>query len=240
MKKIRLDKFLSDNTKYTRNEIKKQIKAGSVTVDGDTVTKNDFSFIPDKAAVTLNGENIAYKKFVYLILNKPSGVLSASSDKNRKTVVDLLDDNYQHYSLFPVGRLDKDTTGLLLLTNDGDFAHKIISPKYNIEKSYIASVDGAINPDIIEKFKKGIILADGTICKSAVLEICGENTVRIVLTEGKYHQIKRMLGVVGLGVVGLHRERIGGLTLPKSLELGDFCEISINDLFTYFPEIFSE
>ncbi len=238
MKKIRLDKFLSDNTKYTRSEIKKLIKAGRVTVDSNTVTKSDFSFIPDKAIVTLNGENIAYKKFVYLMLNKPSGILSASSDKNRKTVVDLLDDNYRHYSLFPVGRLDKDTTGLLLLTNDGDFAHKIISPKYNIEKSYIASVDDAINPDVPEKFKKGIILTDGTVCKSAVLNICGENTVRIVLTEGKYHQIKRMLGVVGLGVVSLHRERIGGLTLPKNLEIGDFCEISVNDLFTFFPEIF--
>ncbi len=240
MKKVRLDKFLSDNTKYTRSIIKKIIKSGRVTVNGTTVTKSDFLFSPDDAIVSLDGEKVVFKQFVYLMLNKPSGILSASNDKTRKTVVDLLPEEYKHYALFPVGRLDKDTTGLLLLTNDGDFAHKVISPKSNIEKSYIAIVDDVPKPDIINRFRDGIVLADGTVCKSAVLEICGDKKVRITLTEGKYHQIKRMLGVVGLGVDQLHRERIGGLTLPKSLEIGKFRELYVNDLFTFFPQIFTK
>ncbi len=238
MKKVRLDKYLSNNSKFSRSEIKKLIRSGKAKVNGVIITQSDYTFDPDETEITLDGQNIQFRKYVYLMLNKPSGILSASNDKNRKTVVDLLPDEYRHLNLFPVGRLDKDTTGLLLLTNDGDFAHKIISPKSNIEKSYLAYVDDVPNPSITEKFKQGIVLADGTVCKSATAEICSADSVRIILTEGKYHQIKRMLGVVGLGVTKLHRERIGKLELPKSLEIGQFKEFFVNDLLIFFPEIF--
>lgn len=225
MKSVRLDKFISENSKYSRSEIKRLIRASRVTVDGQIVKAADIHIDAACAVVAINGEEIKYKKYVYLALNKPAGILSASNDKNRKTVVDLVGEDYRHYDLFPVGRLDKDTTGLLILTNDGDFAHKVISPKSNIEKSYVALVDARPPEDLPDKFLNGIVLADGTVCKSAVAEILGEDAVRIILTEGKYHQIKRMLGVLGLGVNELHRERIGQLSLPNDLKSGEYVEI---------------
>ena len=230
MKTVRLDKFLSDNTKYSRSEIKRLIRDNKVAVNGVIIKQADKHINPCESKITVNGVAVMYKEFVYLAINKPSGVLSASNDKKRKTVVDLVGEDYGHYSLFPVGRLDKDTTGLLILTNDGDFAHKVISPKSNIEKSYVATVDSCPPNDLPDKFLKGIVLADGTVCKSAKAQIVGKNTVRIVLTEGKYHQIKRMLGVLGLGVNALHRERIGNLILPDGLSFGEYIEISPIDI----------
>ena len=237
MKTIRLDKFLSDNSKYTRSEIKRLVRKDKVKVNGLTVKNSDYRIQPGVDKVAINLEEIIYKKYIYLLMNKPKGVLSASNDKTRKTVVDLLPEEYRHYELFPVGRLDKDTTGLLLLTNDGDFAHKIISPKSNIEKSYVALVDAAPPKDIAEKFSKGIVLSDGSECKSAVSEVLDDFKVRIILTEGKYHQIKRMLGIVGLGVNELHRESIGKLSLPAGLKAGEFCELDINKIYEFFPQI---
>ena len=169
------------------------------------------------------------------MLNKPAGILSASNDKNRKTVVDLAPEEYKHYNLFPVGRLDKDTTGLLILTNDGDFAHKVISPKSNIEKSYIAVVDGSVTPDMITAFASGVVLSDGTVCKPAILEKITDTSARVIITEGKYHQIKRMFGVVGLGVNALHRERIGELQLPDNLLPGNIYELNVNELRLILP-----
>lgn len=230
MKTVRLDKFLSDNTRHSRSEIKQLIKDNKVTVNGIIIKQSDIHINPFDARVTVNGVPVIYKKFVYLAINKPSGILSASNDKNRKTVVDLVGDDYAHYSLFPVGRLDKDTTGLLILTNDGDFAHKVISPKSNIEKSYVATVDSCPPKDLSDRFIEGIVLADGTVCKSAMAQIINDNTVRIVLTEGKYHQVKRMLGVLGLGVNALHRERIGKLSLPDNLSVGEYVEILPEDI----------
>lgn len=237
MKTVRLDKFLSDNSRYSRSEIKKLVKQGKVTVDGVVVKSYDTHISAENSEITVNCEKIAYKKFVYLVMNKPSGVLSASNDKSRKTVVDLVGEEYGHFALFPVGRLDKDTTGILLLTNDGDFAHRVISPKSDIEKSYIATVDAVPPRDLPRRFSEGVVLADGTVCKSAKAEVLDNNRVRIILTEGKYHQIKRMLGTMGLGVNALHRERIGGLTLPNGLNYGEFYELNINDLSAFFPQI---
>lgn len=234
---VRLDKFLSDNSKYSRSEIKRLVKLGKVTLNGSIVKSSNTTVNPDSDKVEINSEKIVYKKYVYLLMNKPSGVLSASNDKNRQTVVDLLPEEYKHFGLFPVGRLDKDTTGALLLTNDGDFAHKVISPKSNIEKSYIASLDANPPENITEQFKKGIVLTDGTVCKSAFAETIDENKVRIVLTEGKYHQIKRMLGVLSLGVNALHRERIGNLVLPRDLSAGEICELDFKELSEFFPSI---
>ena len=221
MKIVRLDKYLSDTTDYTRSEIRRLIKNGKAIVNGVTVRNFDAKINTETDNVVFCEITIEYKEFIYLMLNKPSGILSASNDKSRETVVDIIPDKYKKYNLFPVGRLDKDTTGLLFLTNDGEFAHKVISPKSNIEKSYIAVVDGLPTSDMAETFYSGVILADGTVCKPAVFEVLSNDTVRIILTEGKYHQIKRMLGVVGLGVVSLHRERIGCFTLPGDMKKGE-------------------
>lgn len=232
---MRLDKFLSDNTNFSRSEIKNLIKKGSVAVNGVLAKAADIKIKPETDKIHLNGELIIYKKFVYLLLNKPAGILSASNDKSRRTVVDLAPDKYKHYNLFPVGRLDKDTTGILILTNNGDFAHKVISPKSNIEKSYIVGLDGAVTEDMISAFSKGIVLSDGTVCKPASLQKINDNTARVIITEGKYHQIKRMFGVVGLGVTKLHRERIGALWLPQDLPSGGICELNVNDLSLILP-----
>ncbi len=225
MKTVRLDKFLSDTTDYTRSELRRLIKQGKATVNGEVIKAFDTKIDIDTDSVTLCGMTVEFKEFVYLMLNKPAGVLSASNDKGRQTVVDIIPNEYKKYNLFPVGRLDKDTTGLLFLTNDGEFAHRVISPKSGIEKSYIAVVDGQPNADMVKVFSAGVVLADGTVCKPAVFEVLGKNTVRIILTEGKYHQIKRMLGVVGLGVISLHRERIGCFVLPSDLKTGEIRDI---------------
>ncbi len=225
MKTVRLDKYLSDTTDYTRSEIRRLIRRGMASVNGEIIREFDAKIDTNQDVVVFCGEKTEFRKFVYLMLNKPAGILSASNDKSRETVVDILPDNYKKYGLFPVGRLDKDTTGLLFLTNDGEFAHKVISPKNNIEKSYIAVVDGEPRNDMVANFKNGVVLADDTVCKSAKFEILGQDKVRIVLTEGKYHQIKRMLGTVGLGVVSLHRERIGCFTLPNDLKSGEVRDI---------------
>ena len=163
-------------------------------------------------------------------MNKPAGILSASNDKRAKTVVDIVPEHLKREGLFPVGRLDKDTTGFLIVTNDGDFGHKIISPKSNIEKVYLAELDGDVTDEMIAAFEKGVVLADGTQCMSAKLEKAGDCTALITIREGKYHQVKRMFGTVGLGVNKLHRKSIGGLSLPEGLEPGCCMELSFDDL----------
>ncbi len=231
---MRLDKFLSDNTSVSRSEIKKYIKNGSVKVNDNIILNFDYKIDAEADNIEFIGKTVIYKPFVYILLNKPRGVLSASNDKTQKTVVDLAPENLKFYDLFPVGRLDKDTTGLILLTNDGEFAHSVISPKSMVEKSYIAEVDGVVPNDICDKFTGGITLADGYVCAPAKAEKISENSVRIILTEGKYHQIKRMLGTVNLGVNKLHRERIGSLVLPDDLETGKSAEIDKERAFAVF------
>ena len=230
MEKQRLDRFISNQLNVPRSEAKILIRRGKVSVD--TLPIKDPSFIIDveNQKVECQGLQINYKKYIYIMMNKPSGVLSATSDKKQKTVVDLVPDNLKRSGLFPVGRLDKDTTGLLLITDDGEFAHNCISPKKGIAKVYEAHLDGEITEEMPEAFKKGVTLADGTLCKSAILESKGGKTVRVTITEGKYHQIKRMFGVFGLGVEKLHRASIDGLVLPDDLKTGECREIAINDL----------
>ncbi len=230
---IRLDKFLSENTAFSRSEIRTAIRRGNVTVDGIKVTNFSYKIDEIKSVVSLSDEVIKCEKFVYFLLNKPKGIISASNDKSRKTVVDLVPSEYKHYNLFPVGRLDRDTTGLLLITNDGDFAHRVILPKNKIEKSYLVSLDGEIDTRIINEFKKGVVLADGTSCLPAVVEVIDTRTARVVLTEGKYHQIKRMFGVFGFGVNELHRERMGLLTIPDGLNVGECIKLDSETVFNY-------
>ena len=225
MANTRLDKFISNQTTLSRSEARKAVFCGRVTVNGETVRQPDMKIEETLAQVTLDSEKIAFEKYVYLIMNKPKGVLSATNDKRDKTVVDLLPEIYSRRNIFPAGRLDKDSTGMILLTDDGDFAHRITGPKHHIEKSYIVELDGEVGEEVIEGFKNGVTLFDGEECLSAVCEKLSSNTARVILTEGKYHQIKRMFGVFSLGVVSLHRERIGALFLPENLAPGQFCKI---------------
>ena len=223
--KIRLDKFISNQTLLSRSEARKAVLCGRVTVNGEKVNQPDIKIEETSAEVILDSQQIKFEKYIYLIMNKPKGILSATNDKRNKTVVDLLPETYSKRNIFPAGRLDKDSTGMVLLTDDGEFAHKITGPKHHIEKSYIVELDGEVTNEVINGFKEGVTLHDGEKCLSAVCEKIDNNKARVILTEGKYHQIKRMFGVFSLGVVSLHRERIGELFLPENLGPGQFCKI---------------
>lgn len=234
MKTVRLDKFLSDNTALSRSQIRVTVKRGNVMVNGVVLRDFGAKISPENDAIELDGERINDKKFIYLMINKPTGVITASRDKLSTTIIELIPDEFRHYDLFAVGRLDKDTTGLLVITNDGDYAHKVISPKSNVEKSYIAEVDGYLVDDAVNILASGVMLNDGTVCRPAKLELLGDNKVRVVITEGKYHQVKRLLGFVGLGVVKLHRERIGQLVLPDNLLSGQVIELQTTQAMSVF------
>lgn len=230
MKKQRLDKFISNQLILSRSVVRTGIHRGQAVVNGMVVRDIAFAVDAQHDEIIYNGEKVGFKEYVYILMNKPKGVLSAATDKSRQTVVDLVPEHIKRQSLAPVGRLDKDTTGLLLITDDGVFAHNCISPKKAISKSYIATLDGDINDDMIKKFKEGVVLADGTCCRPAILERVSQNIARIIITEGKYHQIKRMFGTVGLGVNDLHREAIGGLHLPDDLKSGECIEMTKQEL----------
>lgn len=230
MSKQRLDKFISNQLIISRSIVRTGIQRGKATVNGVVVRDAGTLINLDCDVIAYEGRVIGYKEYVYILMNKPRGVLSAATDKSQKTVIDLVPDYLKRQGIAPVGRLDKDTTGLLLITDDGVFAHNCISPKKEIPKSYIATLDGDINDDMIVLFKNGVVLNDGTICRSALLERIGENVARITITEGKYHQVKRMFGTVGLGVNALHRESIGKLYLPQDLPSGECIEMTKEQL----------
>lgn len=194
------------------------IRAGRITVDHCPVSSPEFQLDPETSVVALDGQEIGYKKFRYFMMNKPSGILTEDVDT-------LLPEELSRLRLFPVGRLDKDTTGLLLLTNDGDYAHRVISPKYEVWKCYEAETEGIPDEKDAAVFAGGIPLSDFT-CLPAELIPSGGNTCRVLVREGKYHQVKRMLGYVGKPVLHLHRLSIGALQLKSELEPGFVCEIS--------------
>lgn len=223
---MRLDKYVSNQFPLTRSEAKSAIRRGRVAVDGVAVCIPDYKVVPDTQTVSLDGTNAEYKKYIYLILNKPAGVLSASRDANAKTVLDLVPDQFRRRELFCVGRLDKDTTGMLLITDDGEFSHSLMSPKRKVPKTYEVFLDDEPSHDLIEQFKKGIVLFDGTVCMPARLELPGDNRAVLQIYEGKYHQVKRMFGAVGLGVNRLHRISIGALSLPSELNFGQMRELN--------------
>ena len=225
MDKLRLDKFISNQLGISRSAVRTGIRRRLASVNGVTVNDGAALVTPGSDVVIYGGSEVPYKEFVYIVLNKPAGIICASRDKTRKTVLDLVPENFKKRRLSAVGRLDKDTTGLLIITDDGEFAHKCISPKSNIEKSYIAELDGDLDGHIISAFGKGVTLADGYVCKPARLERIGECRARVIVTEGKYHQIKRMFGVFGLGVNRLHRESVGKLKLPENLGEGECAEV---------------
>jgi len=225
----RIDKIISEQTYYTRKEIKKLISKGVVYVNDYKVNKPEQKYDETNISIKINGEKIEVKKHIYLLLNKPKGYVSTTEKNSENTVLDLVPEKYKNRNLFPAGRLDKDTTGLMLITDDGEFAHNILSPRKHVKKEYEVTLDIPMTETMVEGFKKGVMLNDGE-CKSADLEITGEYTGRVVLTEGRYHQIKRMFGCYGAKVVELNRICMGNLYLPKDLKLGEIKEATLIEL----------
>ena len=227
---MRLDKFLADMGIASRKDLKQIIKSGRVSIDGVAVKIPETKFDPEVCAVEMDGESLTYKKYHYYMIDKPCGVVTATEDKKQKTVLDLVSPEMRRMGLFPVGRLDKDTSGLLLLTDDGEFAHRVISPKSCVEKRYYAKVEGEADERDVRAFEEGIVLADGTECLPAKLEILGGGEVMVTVMEGKYHQVRRMLASRGKPVLELRRLSIGALVLGDDLGSGNYRELSETDL----------
>lgn len=220
---MRLDKLLSHSGFGTRKTVKQLLKKKVVRLDHTIITKGDYHVDPDLDVVTVHGEEIQYKATVYLMLHKPPNYISATTDNRAKTVIDLVPEEFKHHHLFPVGRLDKDTEGLLLLTNDGQLNHQLTNPKKDIFKTYFAKIDGIVEEKHIEQFNEGIILDDGYQSKPAYLKILKSNTIseiELSISEGKFHQVKRMFQSVGMEVIYLKRIQMGEITLDKTLSIG--------------------
>ena len=205
MSQMRLDRLLSEMGVASRSELRDIIRRGRVRVDGAVVTTPEHRVDAGTNEISLDGEVLRWQRFRYFMMNKPEGVLSVTEDRKQPTVLDLLPPELRRLGLFPVGRLDKDTEGLLLLTNDGDFSHRVISPKSGIEKRYRAETEGVPDEGDVRAFKEGIVLADGTRCLPAKLEITGGSVCYVTVMEGKYHQVKRMLAARGKPVTKLRR-----------------------------------
>ncbi|MBE7012064.1 MAG: rRNA pseudouridine synthase [Ruminococcaceae bacterium] len=230
---MRLDKFLCDAGIGSRKDIKKLIKSGDVRVEGRSKVRPEDHIDPKSDEVFFGGKKILYKEFIYLMMNKPQGYISATFDKRLPTVLDIVPEEFAHYDLFPAGRLDIDTEGLLLLTNDGQLAHNILSPKKHIPKTYFARVSGRVTPKDIEAFKNGVIIDGDIKTKPAVLEILLSDEIseiNLTITEGKFHQVKRMFEAVGKEVIYLKRIKMNKLSLDDTLALGETRELNETEI----------
>ena len=230
---MRLDKYLAEMGVGTRQEVKKQIRQGKAAVNGTVVKAADTKIDETSDEVTICGRNISYVSYEYYMLNKPAGVVSATEDRRDTTVIDLIKEK-KRKDLFPVGRLDKDTEGLLLITNDGDLAHRLLAPKKHVDKVYYAKIDKKVTEEDIAKFKAGITLDDGYLCKEAKLEILNASEdgseIMVTIQEGKFHQVKRMFEAVGKSVIYLKRVEFGTLPLDEDLEEGEYRELTEEEL----------
>lgn len=222
----RLDKVISTQTSYSRKDIKRMAKQSEICVNGSVCKSADIKIDPENDVVTVKGEKIAYKQYVYYMMNKPKGVLSASNDKNAQTVIDILPQELYRKNLFPAGRLDKDTTGLLIITDDGDFAHRMLAPNKKVYKHYIATLDKPLTDDVKEKFESGIVLADGTVCQKAFFDKLTDNTALVKICEGKFHQVKKMFSACSYIVEELRRVQIGNLHLDENLSQSEVRELT--------------
>ena len=225
MEKQRLDKIIASTGKWSRREVKALVRQGRVLVDGVFARSAEEKAVPETAEIKVDGEVLVYRRFTWIMLNKPAGYLSATEDGRGKTVLDLLPPELQKQGLFPVGRLDKDTEGLLLLTNEGGLAHDLLSPRRHVDKVYYTRVSGRLTEEDCTAFAAGMTLDDGLVCQSAGLEILSageESEAHVTLQEGKFHQVKRMLAQRGKPVLYLERIRMGNLPLDPSLSRGDF------------------
>ncbi len=229
----RIDKVLANLGYGTRKEVKSIIKNGGVAIDGIAVYDSGTHVDPDRQCISVNGERINYKEFVYIMMNKPAGVISSTEDSMDKTVIDILTPDYRVFNLSPIGRLDKDTVGLMLLTNDGDLTHRIISPKNHVPKVYYAKINGVVTSEDIQKFKEGVTLDDGYKTMPANLKIIESgdvSTIELEIFEGKFHQVKRMFESVDKKVTYLMRLSIGPIGLDPSLSQGSFRELTYDEL----------
>mgnify|MGYP004457811633 FL=1 len=218
----RLDKLLAGTGKWSRREVKALVRQGLVRVDGRLAASAEDKLDPAAAIVTVAGETVALHRFTYVLLHKPAGVLTATEDRKQPTVLDLLPPELRRIGLAPVGRLDKDTEGLLLLTNDGELTHRLLSPKYHVDKRYLARVDGELSATDAEAFARGMTLGGGLECLPAGLELLPGHACIVTLREGKFHQVKRMLAARGAPVLYLKRLSMGPLTLDDSLAAGAY------------------
>ena len=225
----RLDKVISSQLGYSRKEVKELIKRKRVSVNNQLVSISDYKVNSDIDTISVDNQELTIKKYLYLILNKPKGYVSATTDNKDRTVLDLVPQEYLHRNLFPAGRLDKDTTGLMIITDDGNFAHEILSPKKHVQKTYNVTIDIPVTKEMVDGFQKGVNLND-VECKSAKLEITGKYTALVTLTEGRYHQIKRMFGCFKAKVLELERISMGRLTLPENLKSGECRELTEEEL----------
>lgn len=230
---MRLDKLLSNMGYGSRKEVKKLLKMKAVSVDGAVVKDVSLHVDPKEQNVTVLGERVFYQEFIYLMMNKPAGVISATEDLYDQTVIDLLNPFHAHFKPFPVGRLDKDTEGLLLITNDGGLAHNILSPKKHVPKVYYAKIEGRVMEEDVELFQHGVILDDGYHTKPGKLKILNAGAIseiELEISEGKFHQVKRMFEAVDKKVIYLKRLSMGSLQLDEHLKLGQYRELSAEEI----------
>lgn len=226
----RLDKVLANIGIGSRKEVKALVKSGKIMVDGNSVKDSSIQVDPEKSEIMVSGEKVSIRKFIYIMMNKPNGVVSATFDNYDETVIDLLTSEIRGFEPFPVGRLDKDTVGLLLITNDGELNHRLISPKWHVDKVYYVEIDKCVNEDDVKAFQQGVTLEDGYKCLSAKLEILKTDSngseVMVTVQEGKFHQVKRMFKSLNKEVVYLKRVSFGNLSLDESLEEGCYRELT--------------
>lgn len=225
MPQIRIDKILADSGLASRTEARVMISGGRVTVDG-AISSLSTKADPEMSSILLDGRPVEYQSHYYFMLNKPAGVISATEDRSERTVLELFEPRLRRVGLFPVGRLDKDTTGLLLMTNDGGFAHNVISPSKHVAKKYRVTVDGVLSEREVERFASGILLADGTKCLPGTLCLLGNDVAEATIYEGKYHQLKRMFSALDKPVTSLIRISIGALELDAELPEGAYRQLT--------------
>lgn len=236
---MRIDKFLSNMNYGSRKDVKKLLKLGVVSVNEQVVKDGKFHVNPDKDNVEVQGEVVEYVQYIYLMMNKPPGVISATEDLRERTVIDLLDPEDAFFQPFPVGRLDKDTEGLLLLTNDGKLSHQLLSPKKHVPKTYYARISGEVTGEDVAAFKEGVTLDDGYETMPAGLRIlaAGQTSeIEVTIMEGKFHQVKRMFEAVGKKVTYLKRIKMGELPLDNTLKLGEYRPLTEEELAVLQPE----
>lgn len=220
---MRLDKLLAHCGFGSRRDVKQLIRQMNISVNGKQVDKPNLHVNPSEDKIIVNGEQVIYEKYIYLMLNKPDGYISATEDLYDLTVIDLVPEDFRHFDLFPVGRLDKDTEGLLLLTNDGKVNHYLTSPKHNVKKVYYATIQGEVTKEDIERFAQGVVLDDGYKTKPAQLHIIksdDQSEIELTITEGKFHQVKRMFLAINKQVLYLKRIQMGEIRLDHELQLG--------------------
>jgi 16S rRNA pseudouridine516 synthase len=233
MSKERIDKVLANMGYGTRKEVKALVKSGEISVNGEKVKDPGQHVAPETDEIFVGDKRLLYRKYVYIMMNKPQGVISATEDNYDKTVIDLLEDSLKNFEPAPVGRLDKDTEGLLLITNDGELNHMLLSPKKHVPKKYYAQIDGEVTEEDVLEFKEGVILEDGYKTMPGELKIIkadSSSEIELIIHEGKFHQVKRMFEAVGKKVTFLKRTEMGSLILDPVLKTGEYRELTLEEL----------